>query len=138
MKLGRDRPYACLLESVEGGAVKGRYSILTLDPDVVWRCRGEQAELARGPGVTTGQFTAESLPTLQSLRTLIAASRFDLPDDLPSMAAGLFGVFGYDMVRLLEPLGAANPDPLDLPGELRWREGRRRAGNRRHRRPRRP
>ena len=31
------------------------------------------------------------------------------------MAAGLFGVFGYDMVRLLEPLGAPNPDPLDLP-----------------------
>ena len=31
------------------------------------------------------------------------------------MAAGLFGVFGYDVVRLLEPLGAANPDPLDLP-----------------------
>ena len=54
LKLGRDRPYACLLESVEGGAVKGRYSILTLDPDVVWRCRGEQAELARGAGVAAG------------------------------------------------------------------------------------
>ena len=115
LKLGRDRPYACLLESVEGGAVKGRYSILTLDPDVVWRCRGEQAELARGAGVAAGQFAPEALPTLQSLRALIAASRFDLPDDLPPMAAGLFGVFGYDMVRLLEPLGAANPDPLDLP-----------------------
>ena len=115
LKLGRDRPYACLLESVEGGAVKGRYSILTLDPDVVWRCRGEQAELARGAGVASGQFAPEAVPTLQSLRALIAASRFDLPDDLPPMAAGLFGVFGYDMVRLLEPLGAANPDPLDLP-----------------------
>ncbi|QYF87935.1 anthranilate synthase component I [Brevundimonas sp. PAMC22021] len=114
LKLGRNRPYACLLESVEGGAVKGRYSILTLDPDVVWRCRGGQAELARGASVVSGPFTPEALPTLQSLRALIAASRFDLPDGLPPMAAGLFGVFGYDMVRLLEPLGAANPDPLDL------------------------
>ncbi|WP_312688787.1 anthranilate synthase component I [Brevundimonas nasdae] len=115
LKLGRDRPYACLLESVEGGAVKGRYSILTLDPDVVWRCRGDQAELARGGDIANGRFIAEAEPTLKSLRSLIAASKFDLPADLPPMAAGLFGVFGYDMVRLLEPLGAPNPDPLDLP-----------------------
>ncbi len=115
LKLGRDRPYACLLESVEGGAVKGRYSILTLDPDVVWRCRGDQAELARGGDIANGRFIAEAEPTLKSLRSLIAASKFDLPADLPPMAAGLFGVFGYDMVRLLEPLGAPNADPLDLP-----------------------
>ena len=115
LKLGLHRPYACLLESVEGGAVNGRYSILTLDPDVVWRCRANVAELARGPAIAQGAFTPESQPALQSLRALIAASRFDLPDDLPPMAAGLFGVFGYDMVRLLEPLGAPNPDPLDLP-----------------------
>jgi anthranilate synthase component 1 len=116
LKLGRERAYACLLESVEGGAVKGRYSILTLDPDVVWRCRGDAAELARGAAaIAEGRFTPESRPALASLRALIAASSFDLPDDLPPMAAGLFGVFGYDMVRLLEPLGPANPDPLNLP-----------------------
>lgn len=115
LKVGRGRPWTCLLESVEGGAVNGRYSILTLDPDVVWRCRGGQAETARGEGVAAGRFEAEASPTLDSLRALMAASRFELPDDLPPMAAGLFGVFGYDMVRLLEPLGQANPDPLDLP-----------------------
>lgn len=115
LKIGRSRPYACLLESVEGGAVKGRYSILTLDPDVVWRCRADKAELARGNAIQQGRFTAEPLETLASLRALIAASRFDLPEDLPPMAAGLFGVFGYDMVRLLEPLGPPNPDPLGLP-----------------------
>ena len=115
LKLGRDRPYACLLESVEAGAVNGRYSILTLDPDVVWRCRAGVAELARGEQIASGAFTPEALPTLQSLRALIAASSFELPSDLPPMAAGLFGVFGYDMVRLLEPLGEPNPDPLNLP-----------------------
>jgi len=115
LKLGRDRPYACLLESVEGGAVKGRYSILTLDPDVVWRCRAGASELARGAQIAQGRFTPEAQPTLRSLRDLIAASKFDLPQGLPPMAAGLFGVFGYDMVRLLEPLGEPNPDPLDLP-----------------------
>lgn len=115
LKLGRGRPYAFLLESVEGGAVNGRYSILTRDPDVVWRCRGEAAEIARGTDVQTERFHAETTPALVSLRQLIAGTRFDLPEGLPPMAAGLFGVFGYDMVRLLEPLGPANPDPLDLP-----------------------
>ncbi|KQS56435.1 anthranilate synthase [Brevundimonas sp. Leaf363] len=123
LKVGRDQLYACLLESVEGGAVNARYSILTLEPDVVWRCRGLSAEVARGDAIGQGRFTPESDPTLDSLRALIAASRLELAADLPPMAAGLFGVFGYDMVRLLEPLGEANPDPLDLPDAVLTRPG---------------
>ncbi|MBW8304757.1 MAG: anthranilate synthase component I [Brevundimonas sp.] len=115
LKVGHGRTHAFLLESVEGGAVNGRYSIITRDPDVVWRCRDGQTELARGEAVATGLYTAEPGDPLASLRRLIATSRLELPDDLPPMAAGLFGVFGYDMVRLLEPLGPPNPDPLDLP-----------------------
>ena len=115
LKVGHGRPHAFLLESVEGGAVNGRYSIITRDPDVVWRCRDKRPALARGTDIASGRFTPDGDDALASLRALIAASRFDLPDDLPPMAAGLFGVFGYDMVRLLEPLGEPNPDPLDLP-----------------------
>ena len=37
--------YSCLLESVEGGAVNGRYSIITREPDVVWRCREGRPEM---------------------------------------------------------------------------------------------
>src|ERR1051326_339625 len=37
-----------LLESVEGGAVRGRYSIIGLEPDLVWRATGAQAEISRG------------------------------------------------------------------------------------------
>jgi len=123
LKVGRGRSHAFLLESVEGGAVNGRYSIITRDPDVVWRCRDGVAEIARGEALAAGRFTAEVGPALASLRALIAATRMGLPDDLPPMAAGLFGVFGYDMVRLLEPLGPANPDPLDLPDAVLARPG---------------
>ncbi|NBB52893.1 anthranilate synthase component I [Rhizobium sp. CRIBSB] len=123
LKVGRGRTYAFLLESVEGGAVNGRYSIVTRDPDVVWRCRDGVADLARGADIAAGRFTPQDGPALASLRALIAAGHFDLPDDLPPMAAGLFGVFGYDMVRLLEPLGPANPDPLDLPDAVLARPG---------------
>ncbi len=115
LKLGRARPFSFLFESVEGGALSGRYSILTLEPDVVWRCFGANAEIARGGDIAAGTYTADALPTLDSLRALVAANRMEIPDGLPPMVSGIFGVFGYDMIRLMEPLGAANPDPLALP-----------------------
>ncbi|MFT4090390.1 MAG: anthranilate synthase component I [Asticcacaulis sp.] len=116
LKLGRQEPFSFLFESVEGGALAGRYSILTLRPDLVWRCFGERAEIARGAeAIASGTFTAEAQPSLEALRDLVNANKLDIPEDLPPMASGLFGVFGYDMIRLFEPLGQANPDPLNLP-----------------------
>ena len=47
LKLGQDRRFSALLESVQGGAVRGRYSFIALDPDLVWRCRGQAAEICR-------------------------------------------------------------------------------------------
>ena len=37
LKIAGGRPMSFLLESVEGGAVRGRYSVIGLDPDVIWR-----------------------------------------------------------------------------------------------------
>jgi anthranilate synthase component 1 len=34
-----------LLESVQGGEVRGRYSLVGLDPDLVFRATGETAQL---------------------------------------------------------------------------------------------
>ena len=119
LKLGWQETNAFLFESVEGGAWRGRYSILTLWPDLVWRAFGERAEIARGEAaIAENRFEPESDDSLTSLRRLYRDSAFDLPSDLPPMAAGLFGVFGYDMVRLVEPLGVANPDPLGLPDAI--------------------
>lgn len=115
LKVGWGRPHAFLLESVEGGALNGRYSFITLEPDVVWRCRDGVASIARGADVAAKRYTTQDGGALDSLRALIAEMKFEMPEGLPSMGAGLFGVFGYDMVRLLEPFGAPNPDPLDLP-----------------------
>jgi anthranilate synthase component 1 len=103
LKMGHGRPYACLFESVEGGAWRGRYSFVALEPDLVWRAFGERAETAEGADIAAGRFSVDDKPTLSSLRALVAASRFDLPEALPPMAAGLFGVLGYDMIRLVEP-----------------------------------
>ncbi|HEX3888077.1 MAG TPA: anthranilate synthase component I [Phenylobacterium sp.] len=115
LKIGHGRPYAFLFESVEGGAFRARYSIITLNPDLVWRCRGERAEVAQGSDIAAGRFTAQPGGALDSLRDLVAASRIDLPAGLPPPSAGLFGAMGYDMVRLAERLPDINPDPLGLP-----------------------
>jgi len=115
LKIAHGRPYSFLFESVEGGAFRARYSIITLNPDLVWRCRGEQAEIAEGADIAAGRFTPQPGGALDSLRDLLAASRIELPDGLPPMAAGVFGALGYDTIRLVETLPDVNPDPLDLP-----------------------
>ena len=118
LKIARDEPYAFLFESVEGGAWRGRYSVVAMRPDLIWRCRGQKAEISAGADLPAGRFRPESEPSLNSLRDLVARHRMDLPAGLPPMSAGLFGVLGYDMVRLVERLPNVNPDPLDLPDAI--------------------
>jgi anthranilate synthase component 1 len=115
LKIADGRPMSFLLESVEGGAVRGRYSIIGLDPDVIWRVAAGQAEINRTGGNGGGGFAPCNEPPLSALRALIAESRIELPEPLPPMAAGIFGYLGYDMVRLMEKLPAPNPDPIGIP-----------------------
>ena len=110
LKIAHGRSHAFLLESVQGGETRGRYSIIGFEPDLIWRCRDGQAELDDGNG-----FKPEDGGPLASLRRLIARSRVDLPQGMPPMASGLFGYLGYEMVQLFEQLPANNPDPLNLP-----------------------
>jgi anthranilate synthase component 1 len=115
LKIAGARPLSFLLESVEGGAVRGRYSIIGLDPDLVWRTVSGRAEINRMVRRASDAFTPCSEAPLAALRSLIAESRIELPDVLPPMAAGVFGYLGYDMVRLVEELPQANPDPIRIP-----------------------
>lgn len=99
MKLCGDAPYSFLFESVEGGASLGRYSIIGFAPDMVWNAEGK---------------------TVDDLRKAIAACRIDIvPDGLPPMAAsGLFGYFGYDMIRLAEDIPDTKPESPEIPDSL--------------------
>src|SRR5688572_24734879 len=98
LKLAGTRDNAFLLESVEGGAVRGRYSMLGFDPDLIFRAEGGRAEIAYTPDLSAFAPCAED--TLAALRRLIADSRIAVPENLPPMAAGVFGYLAYDMVRL--------------------------------------
>jgi anthranilate synthase component 1 len=118
LKLADGRANAFLLESVEGGAVRGRYSIIGLKPDVIWRCRGDTAEINRNARADPDAFTPEDKPSLDSLRALIGESRIEVPQGLPPMASGVFGYMSYDMVRLVENLPQQNPDQLGVPDSI--------------------
>jgi anthranilate synthase component 1 len=107
-----------LLESVEGGAQRGRYSMIGLDPDLVFRSNGARAEINRRPAQDREAFVALDKPPLEALRDLLAESRIDLPAGLPPMSAGVFGYLGYDMVRQMERLPPAKPDPIGVPETL--------------------
>jgi anthranilate synthase component 1 len=112
-------PMSFLLESVEGGEVRGRYSIIGLHPDIIFRAKDQQAEINRTAESDAATFTPAGAAPLQALRALIAESRIALPDSLPPMAAGIFGYLGYDMVRLMEDsLTAPGPDPLGIPDAI--------------------
>ena len=121
LKLGGGKPLSFLLESVEGGAVRGRHSIIGIEPDLVWRTNGRIAEINRTARKKPDAFTPCPEPPLAALRSLIAESRIDLPETLPPMAAGVFGYLGYDMVRLMEDLGEPNPDPIGIPDAIMLR-----------------
>jgi anthranilate synthase component 1 len=118
LKLADGRANSFLLESVEGGNVRGRYSLIGLKPDLIWRCRGDRAEINRQARFQPEDFAAVDAPALESLRALINESRIDLPQGLPPMASGLFGYFGYDMVRQMEKLPDISPNKLPLPDSV--------------------
>jgi anthranilate synthase component 1 len=120
LKLAEGRQNAFLLESVQGGETRGRYSVIGFKPDVIWRCLDGKAEIDEdaldNPHCFVSAHRAEQ--PLESLRELVRATRMTLPSGLPPMAVGLFGYLGYDMVRLIERLGPPAPDPLHLPDAI--------------------
>src|SRR5580704_12957451 len=80
LKLGEGKDNAFLLESVQGGETRGRYSIIGLRPDLIWRCRGAVAEINRTALSNAGKFVPEAAKPLPSLRALIAETQMALPE----------------------------------------------------------
>ena len=118
LKLGTPGSGAFLLESVEGGAVRGRYSLLGLDPDLVWRATGDGCEVNRDWQRDRTAFVACPSDTLSELRALVASCRMEVPSGLPPALATLVGTMGYDSARLAERLPEPKVDPLGIPDLL--------------------
>ncbi len=118
LKLAAGRENTFLLESVQGGSTRGRYSMIGLQPDIILRVKDGVASINRNVGVDPDAFEAAGAAPLEALRALIAESRIEVPEGLPAAAAGIYGYLGYEMVRQMEDLPNANPDVLDLPDAI--------------------
>ncbi len=103
-----------LFESAEnnksGGNNKGRFSVIGLDPDLVWKCEGHHSFINRNFADNAAFFAKEKNHPLENLRHLIDESQINWDSlnydglTLPAICSGIFGYLGYDMVRLMEDL----------------------------------
>ena len=69
LKLTEAKANSFVLESVTGGEVRGRYSIIGMKPDVIWRCHAETSEINRSARFDEDAFepvsyTHLTLPTI--------------------------------------------------------------------------
>lgn len=104
-----------LLESVEGGSVRGRHSLIGLAPDLVFRATGADAEINDRWLTDRDAFAPCSEPALDALRSLVARCRAEVPPELPRALACLVGYFGYETVGLVEKLPRPPANPVGVP-----------------------
>ena len=107
-----------ILESVEGGAVRGRYSLLGFAPDLLLRVEGGRAAINRRWASDRDAFEAIGQAPLDALRSLLAEARAEVPDGLPAALATLVGYFGYETAGLAERLPEPKASAIGLPDML--------------------
>ena len=89
LKLAQGRTHSFLLESVQDGTTRGRYSIIGLLPDLLLKVEDGKALINRSAQPAPDAF--EPLPglPLDALRDLVAESQIDMPSVLPPQSAGV-------------------------------------------------
>jgi anthranilate synthase component I len=107
-----------VLESVEGGEVRGRYSLVGLDPDLVFRADAQGCAINRDWKRDREAFAPLGADSLGELRALVESCRIDVPAELPPALACLVGYFGYETIGLVEKLPRAPQSSLELPDML--------------------
>ncbi len=118
IKLTNNENNSFLLESVTGGEIRGRYSIIGMEPDLIWKCEGNKSKIKRNAQRKKSNFEVCNNPPLIELRKIISESKIDFPENIPKMSAGLFGYIGYDIIKLVENLPKSNKDELRLPDSI--------------------
>ena len=99
-----------IFESVEKGAVKGRYTIIGLNPDKIWDINDNIITLNY-----KGKKTKIKTTPLNYLNKLINNFKIKIPRQLPSMASMLVGYFSYDIIRYIEKIPNKCVDDLKIP-----------------------
>ena len=99
-----------IFESVEKGSIRGRYTIIGLNPDKIWDINNNI--------VTLNNFRKKiriKTNPLKYLNNLINNFKIKLPAQLPSMSSMLVGYFSYDIIRYIEKVPNKCKDDLKIP-----------------------
>jgi anthranilate synthase component 1 len=115
LKLAAGRTHSFLLESVQDGTTRGRYSMIGLLPDLILKVEDGKASINRTAQTAPDAFEPVDDMPLDALRKLVAESQIEMPAGLPPQSAGIYGYLGYEMVRYMEVLPNGNPDDLQTP-----------------------
>ena len=99
-----------IFESVEKGTVKGRYTIIGLNPDKIWDINKDIITLNN-----SGKESKIKADPLKYVNKLIKNFNIKIPKQLPSMASMLVGYFSYDVIRYVEKIPNNCKDDLKIP-----------------------
>ncbi len=99
-----------IFESVEKGSVRGRYTIIGLNPDKTWDIHNNIVTLRHN-----GKKNIFKTNPLKYLNKLIKEFKIDIPQQLPSMSSMLVGYFSYDIIRYIEKIPNRCKDDLKIP-----------------------
>ncbi len=114
-KVCAGQPYSFLLESVEGGEKLGRYSMVGCDPVWILEARGSSTTQTHRDG---SQVVFEGDPFTALAKCLEPYQPVKLPQ-LPPGIGGLFGFWGYELIRWIEPrVSVYSPDQRNIPDGL--------------------
>ena len=121
LKLAKNEKNSFLLESVTGGEIKGRYSVLGMKPDLIWKCNLKESQINRTVLKKANDFFKQKEPPIIALKSLIQESYVKIPDKLPTMSAGLFGYLSYEMINLVKEVSDTSKKDLGLPQSILFR-----------------
>ncbi len=105
-------PYRFLLESVEGGETRGRFSIIGYSPFLIFKVKNGLVEITEKQTGNTKSVRSESLKVLKEI---IKKYQHPKMNDIPFINGGLFGFLGYDVIRYIEKLPDSATDDTELP-----------------------
>jgi len=115
IKISKNQKYSFLLESVEGGDQRGRFSLLGCDPDLIWEVKNKKAKITSiDPDIN---FTPLTNEPIQSLKELINYSKIKRNYNEPPFPI-LVGYFGYPMIQLMEKIDLINHDEINIPDAI--------------------
>jgi anthranilate synthase component 1 len=114
LKLKKNQKYSFLLESVEGGSLRGRYSLLGCDPDIIWEVNNNIASIAYQDKNYNYNISKEPI---ESLKNIIEISKFDKGKiEVPYPI--LVGYLGYPMIKYMEQITLKNEDNINIPDSV--------------------